>query len=61
MAKGFEVRNHSPRFETMITIQMLTEKPLWTDVELEAAQVALTQAYGAAFFELTERIEGRTQ
>ena len=62
MAAGFEVRYHSMiagtvEPEAMFTIQVLTGQPSWADVDLAAAQTALTIAYGSASAELTKRVE----
>ena len=62
MAAGFEVRNHSTvigtlKPEAMFTIQVLAD-PGWADIDLEAAQTALTAAYASAFAELSKRVEG---
>ena len=60
MAAGFEVRNHTVAGtelpEAMFTIQVLAAAA-WADVDLDAAQTALTAAYASAFAELTQRVE----
>lgn len=61
MTAGFEVRNHSAfirsdRPEAMFTIQVLAD-PGWAEIDLDAAQAALTAAYASAFAELSQRVE----
>lgn len=61
MSAGFEVRNYttaigSDRPEAMFTIQVLAD-PGWADIDLAAAQAALTATYATAVEELTQRTE----
>lgn len=53
---GFEVRNHPLDMSALFTIQVLAPEG-YVNVDLDAAQTALTAAYGSAFAELSERVE----
>ena len=55
-ASGFEIRNHDGDMRTLFTIQVLAPTG-YADVDLDAAQTAMTAAYANAFAELTKRVE----
>ena len=56
MSAGFEVRNHSVAMEAMFTIQVLVD-PGYAEIDVDAAQRALTAAYASATYELSKRVE----